>query len=222
MNHIKKTAAPRGARRGFSLLAVLVLSVLGLAFSASMMQVATASLGTGRSSSQKNARYNLLVESAEIGKGKLKELMDNDASPPRYFTDGNEPTDDIKGSDDLLVKVDDKKVFLDHGVAMSRELSRAELRRCGIAANSAKLSVKVYDMQYTPELVHQPAHGWMPASFKIDTPAPPQFGPTPDVDYEGFSTSSASNAGAYLIRATLETDGRKTILETAVIQSNKA
>ena len=222
VNNIRKEAAPRGARRGFSLIAVLVLSMIGLAFAAAMMQIATASSGAGRISSQKNARYNLLVDGSEIGKGKLKELMDNDAAPPRYFTGDDEPTDEIMSADDLLIKVSDKNVFLNHGVAMSEDLDRAELRRYGIAADSGKLLVKVYDLQYSPELVNSSARGGIPASCKMDTPAPPKYGPTPDVDDESFSTGSASNAGAYLIRATLEIDGRKTVLETAVIQSNTA
>jgi hypothetical protein len=107
-------------------------------------------------------------------------------------------------------------------VAVSEDLDRARLRRYGIDEDRAGLYVKVYDMQYSPELAQASPNSGMPPSVRINTSAPQTMGPTPDVDDESFSTGSASNAGAYLIRATLEIGGRRTVLETAVIQSNTA
>jgi type II secretory pathway pseudopilin PulG len=218
---IKEVSAPRVARRGFSLIAVLVLSIIGMSLTAAMLHIATSSSGAGMVSSQKNARYNLLVDGAEMGKGKLKKLMDNDTAPPRYFTGKAEPTDAIKSPDDLLVKVNDYSVFIGRGVAVSEDLSRTELRRYGINADRASLCVRVYDMQYSPELVQASPDAAMPPSVRLNTTAPPQKGPVSSIE-EGNGSGAASNAGAYLIRATLEIGGRRTVLETAVIQSNTA
>jgi type II secretory pathway pseudopilin PulG len=219
----KEAVAPRGARRGFSLIAVLVLSIIGLSFVAAMFQLATFSSGARMVTSQKNARYNLLVDGAEIGKGKLKQLMDNDVAPPRYFTGKAEPTDTITNPDDLLVEVSDYSVFIGRGLAVSEDLGRAELRRYGINADRASLCVRVYDMQYSPELVEASPDVVMPPSVRLNTTAPPQKGQGPVSDIEeGNGSGSATNAGVYLIRATLEIGGRRTVLDTAVVQSNTA
>ena len=254
-NGLRKGKFPRMRKRaGFSLIIVLIISILGLAMIAATMQMTVLSTGSGRVVSAGNTKYNFMQDAVQLGKAILKQSMDDCDDPPVY-----------KGGE--ITKVEDLLITCKYcsggtpGCAgpdlpaswkfdcwkISRNLERADLGKLGIAGNSALLEVKIYDMQYStdpqyfkvtdsnelklfPPSITLPggagAHTYVGKTYNPNANLPIEAPPEGEEDGEGSTPATSenvSNAGAYLIRATLIIDGqvdRATILDTAVIQAN--
>jgi hypothetical protein len=229
-NGAKRSAGPAG-KRGFSLLVVLIIAIIGLAIVGATLQFTVSSSGAGRVASASSTKYNLLQDAVEKGKAALKAAMDNTASPPRY---PQTPGALIKSTDDLLLPDTPNPL----GNAIYQEFDKGELGRLGIAGNSGTLAVQIYDMQYDPKNV-------APVGAGADNISPEQLNlipPSITVTGEGginpgMSTlnanrqrlrrvgGTADNTGVYLVRATLRVNdataaGKTWMLETAIIQSN--
>ena len=243
---LRRGKFPRMRKRaGFSLIIVLIISIVGLAIIAATMQMTVLSTGSGRVVSAGNTKYNFMQDAVQLGKAILKRSMDDCDDPPVYKVKG----DKITKVDDLLIGC--KYCALGSEPVLpaswkfecwviSKTLNRADLGKLGIAGNEGELEVKIYDMQYEPsdvELIDTADEKMLPPSIKL-------FGSTTPGGYKGesgqvsYNTSpdgtpggggggggppkQPSNAGVYLIRATLTIDNNKqTILDTAVVQANQ-
>jgi hypothetical protein len=210
-----------GKRRGFSLIVVLILSLISLAMLSGVFQYAAGSAGAGRRASSTAGKYNLLQDAAETGKAKLKEMMNNTNPPPRH-SGFNLDSHTISEADDLLIDADPN--HLGKGV-ISRENT-----------SGGVLEVKIYDMQYDagsvdPSITNTERIKLPPAIVLKGSDPWRQVGDIKDVVQEDIvSTGDGStNTGAYLVRAVLkinlkDKDGKdyykESILDTAIFQSN--
>jgi type II secretory pathway pseudopilin PulG len=214
---LKKTArnGNLGRRRGFSLLIVLVIAIIGLAVVGVTVQMTTTSSGAGRMASATNVKYNFLQHAVEEGKAALKEKMDNEDDPPRFV--GYDTTPTITAADELLID-EDFGIGEDPGIVKNTTLTKAQLGRLGIAGDSGTLVVKIYDMGYDPKKVS-------PGSDDELKKIPPSIIIAKDQwnnrGEEGEILSESSlNVGAYLVRASLRVGDSETVLDSAIMQAN--
>jgi hypothetical protein len=142
--------------------------------------------------------------------------MDNANPPPRYT--------DKEGIDDNTHIDSDSVLLIEDGLVVDRSLRKGDLGKLGIAGEEGKLTVRIYDMQYDPEKVRQSGRMlWIPPSLTLrgskgeivigDALAPEEA----EIAPEGES----ANVGVYLLRASIEIDGRVTNLDSSVMQANK-
>jgi hypothetical protein len=210
--------------RGFSLIVVLVIAIFGLTMAGFLFQLSANAAGAGRSASAKELKYNILQDGIEIGKAELRKLVENAPEIPKY-TDkfgGVEP-DEILNVDTLLIE---------DGEVVRETWDKRRLGRLGIAGDRALFKVRIYDMQYKAELVPGLASGrikksdieLLPPSLIVSAGGGSSNSGAPLEMDEAVLPSetggSATNAGAYMIRASLELGGRESMLDTAVIQAN--
>jgi hypothetical protein len=109
-----------------------------------------------------------------------------------------------------------------------RHLNARELSRFGFSGRGGVIKVKIYDMQYDPSLVDMSMPSaemaLMPPSLNLSGGSAYSGAKAldPDTEESGIG-GTASNAGAYLIRSTLEVDGKMVKThETGLIQANKS
>jgi hypothetical protein len=213
-----------GKRRGFSLIVVLILSIAALAIIGGVLQFAMGSGGLGRVASSSVGRYNMLQDSAELGRAELKRMMNNTNPPPRFENVDNE-TFRISAADDLLINVNPSG--LGKGIISRSNMSASALGRRGILGTSGVLEVRIYDMQYEGGIVNPSISDEermkLPPSLPILTPDLwKQIGDIKDVEEEDDPGGAPPNTGAYLVRAVLTVGSHESILDTAVFQSNNA
>ena len=229
-------------RSGFSLIIVLIVSMIGLAIIGATLQFTVMSSGGGRIVAAGNTKYNFLQDAVEEGKAALKAAMDvsdPDFKVPRHYSeeDVEKPLETIGNVDELLIKYK-FDTALANGVVFARSLSRSDLGKLGITGNGAVLDVKIYDMQYAasadvtipagelkllpPSMLLYGSSSGPPPDPNLDDPFKPKGDPKTPQATESVE-SGAGNAGVYLIRASLLIDGQNspTILDTALIQSRK-
>ena len=235
MSISRKPGMPRlGRRNGFSLIIVLIIALIGFAFVGATLQITALSAGGGRVSSAGNTRYNILQNAVEEGKAALKRAMDNDLPPLTYAgshpshlsTPAATPPPIFSSFDELLVDYSFNS-SLGRGVVLTSNLGRRELGRYGIRGSSGVLDVRIFDMQYNPISVgglNANQQRWLPPSL-ILSQISASAGTNPSAINPEEAPSglfASSNAGVYLIRATLTVEGRQepSVLDTAVIQSN--
>jgi Tfp pilus assembly protein PilV len=211
--------------RGFSLIVVLIISMIALTLAGMSLNVSMNSAGAGRTNSARDVKYNILQDGIEQGKAALMQLVNAAPQIPKY-TDrhgGTEPTE-ITALDTLLI---------DRGDVLTETWTKSKLGRLGIAGDNATFKVRIYDMQYKPGLVPSVASGKITAkemesfppavtltgkAFSSESTA---LDPDDDGTVPGLAGNSPDSAGIYLIRASLEIGGRDYSLDTAVIQSRK-
>jgi hypothetical protein len=214
-------------KKGFSLLVILIIAMVGLAIAGAAFQITVAGSGNARVSSAKDAKYNLLQDGIERGKAAINKIMDNDADPPRYFTGESEPDVAITRVDQLLIKTDDASIPIKGGVVVVETLNRQRFGRLGIMGDNARLKVKIYDMQYSAKNVA----GMSDEELKLIPPSMTVSansggtvvdGATSDPeDIPASVAAPAKNVGVYLIRASLEIGETETVMDSVVIQANK-
>lgn len=201
--------------RGFSLIIVLIISVIGMSLLGATVYMLGAFSGYSRASISHNTEYNVMQQAIEQGRGMLRDRMNNTDPPPRW-TDKANATPRI-GSVDMLLIPD--------GRVIDRRLGAVEL-----GGRPGRLVVRIFDMQYDPALVDKDEAmiAELPGSFILsaqeewvneETSAP--------IMEDVVFTGTANNAGVYLIRATLEfdVDGDGAVdtikgIDSAVVQSN--
>jgi hypothetical protein len=194
-------------RSAFSLLAVLVIAMVGMAIVGAIMHTFQSSVGATHVVISKKLEYNLLQDGVEKGKSILKSRMNNTDPPPRGVN-----MDNIDSLDDLL---------LEDGVVYTRNLGGSDL-----AGGTGRIVVQIFDMEYNPANVHITEPGEMeklPPSILLGSVGG-RYGDE-EVDIRNPSGGGSSNSGAYLIRATLEIndahgDKRIKVLDTSILQSN--
>jgi hypothetical protein len=223
-------SAYRNRREGFSLIAVLIIGLVGLAMIAAAIQMTTADAGVGRSSSNANARYNLLSSEIEKERAKLKEIFENPhtvSAPPRRASLSSHST--IANSADLLID----------GYPISADLSQSDLARYGISGKNGELTVCIYDILYEASEVDPSSteenRNALPQSLPLSAPSVPDSVDPFDPGGGGGGGGSSSggggsatatgvpdNAGSYLIRTSLKVDGANAgSLSLALVLSNK-
>jgi hypothetical protein len=215
--------AYRNKREGFSLIAVLIIGLVGLAMIAAAIQMTTADARIGRSSSNANARYNLLSSETEKARVKLKEAFENPhtvSPPPRRASLSYHST--IANSADLLID----------GYPISADLSQSDLASYGISGKNGELTVCIYDILYEVSeldpLSTEEDRNALPQSLPLSAPSvPDDAGPGGPGGGGGGGgggsvTGVPDNAGSYLIRTSLKVDGANAgSLSLALVLSNK-
>jgi hypothetical protein len=196
-----------GRRRGFSLIAALLIAMVGMSLIGGVMYSLESFSGRSRVVLSDTVINNVLEDAIEKGKAALKARMDNEDPPPRWWM--NKPSLD---KDSSIPSVE-TLVLKDGTMLLSPDLP----------GKTGNIKVEIFDMQYEPdkiEIADAKKIELVPHSLKLKEPNPYI---NEEIDYvdEG---AAPLNVGAYLIRATLEIeDGANTevkILETAVVQAN--
>jgi hypothetical protein len=179
-------------RRGFSLIAVLLISLVVLIAVGAVMQIVIVNAGAGRTASAVNREYNFLVGEVERARTWIIENLDNSVIPPRLSGKPSGPGTTITTADDLLV------LSLDAG-----------------GGSGAVTTVEIYDMWYAAsdvsDTIDQAEVNRLPPAVTLSGTAGDkndEASPEPDEGKEeGGGPPGAGEAGAYLIRASLEIDG---------------
>ena len=213
-------------RTGFSLIVVLIISLIGLALVGATLQFTVSAGGSGRVANASGTRYTLLQAAVEEGKGVLMSAMDNVDPIPRHPNADANPEPPISELGGLLIDTDLGGPAL--GVVRRETLSPSALHRAGIWDTSGEggvLTVSIYDMQYDPDVIDVPSmpaedFSILPPSIMLDPASWRKDGDTILADEEDEVGVGLLNTGVYLIRAELLVGGRRTILDTAVFQSN--
>ncbi|MDR3281310.1 MAG: hypothetical protein LBT23_12470 [Synergistaceae bacterium] len=214
-----------GKRGGFSLIVVLIISLIGLTVIAVSLQMAAATSGNSRASSGLVNNYNLLSSELENARAILRERMSTTSGDaPRYFHPGGgaaSEADNITSLDNLIIP---------DGVIVDRALSAREIREYGLeqksGGNDWRIAVRIYDMQYEPERLAGMAvedARWVPPSVILigsgeEPPLDAGGNPLPPIT----GTGPAVNAGSYLIRASFEIDDQiEHTIEMALTETTK-
>ena len=223
-----KLGYARAKRKGFSLIVVLIVAIIGLAIVGTMVQMTVTSGGGGRVSSASGTKYNFMQDAVEKGKAALKESMNHTGDAPRFVGYYSTTPPVIAELDHLLISQDFPPISGNpDGIVEDRAVSKAELGRLGIAGNGGTMLVKIYDMQYPtdPSILtlssSSPDFNRLPPSIiltteeewdDIPTAAPPWWKAI-------YSKATPDSNGVYLVRAVLTIGGKETVLDSSVVQS---
>jgi hypothetical protein len=196
--------------KGFSLLVVLILSIIAMFFAGVTLNITTNSAGSGRVSSRSGDTYNILQSEIERARSALKEEM---FSRKDAIKCGLSEKDTVNSIQDLEVLKDGAPFW------------RVDYKR-KFMGQTGDVSVRIYDMQYFSENVAPGANrADMPPSVKLEGK---ESGPgTSEALEPGTSMSSGSgpalDAGIYLIRATATfANGVTHKLDVSVIQNSNS
>jgi hypothetical protein len=222
-------------KKGFSLIVVMILSLVNLAIMGVALQFAVSSSGGGRVNSAMAAKYNLLQNALEDGKARLKKSMDNDGPPHSYLHNGID-TSTITSPDMLLLidrpatdvytNLDDSDFNLG---TITQSLLKSDLERIGIFGDSGELTVKIYDMLYDPGSVAIKDAEYL----RLMPPAMSLPGDEEENTVWDLEDVRSAEVGVYLIRAALSVyDNNNEVhdtddpihtwsLETSVVQANR-
>jgi hypothetical protein len=206
-------------KEDFLLKVALAVSLICLSIVVVTLQFTAAAGGNARVSSAMTAKSNLLHGAIEEGRAKLMEITNNDGPVPRYagHDDGTGKEYTINSLDSLLINIDlDNNSDTDPGVLKDKTIPASELSRLGIFNGSGadgSFTVKIYDMRYNPAQVKRSAmteadYNRLPPSI-LNTMTPTKTIIPQDL-----------YRGAYLVRAALEIDDIKSMLDVAILQAN--
>jgi hypothetical protein len=192
--------------KGFSLLIVMILSVVAMTLIGTALHFAVSSFGVGRTAVRSSYAYNILQSEIEKARSALKMEM---ASRKDAIKSGASGSGSINSIDDLEV--------LKNGVPFWR----ADYTK-NVAGMNGNVSVRIYDMQYSMKDVASHAHSAnLPPAVTLQVTA----GSESEVMEPGMTDSvgggSAVNAGVYLIRASIAFPNKITNkIDVAVIQNS--
>lgn len=208
-------------RRGIALAYVLIMSVVGMTLLGVMMSYFGMSSGSTRATVAKDAGYNYAEDAIERAKAALKKEMHTKINGTGWVLHWDDSKSTITSADDLRVRTRSGDIFYN--------LDPKEQEQVTINGQKCELSVRIYDMLYNVAKVPKtPADaGMTEAEYDAFLASLPPSVEINDVsgsgdDYEGDLSKGGSRSdttGAYLIRAILEVDGKRKIIETAVLQS---
>jgi hypothetical protein len=188
-------------RRGFSLIVVLLLSLIGLAVIGVAMNIVAVNTGAGITASTINRNYNLLVNEVEIARAWIIASLDNGEIPEREG--GVLSAKTITSADQLLVV----------GGELHRTLTPQEMGLYGVGGGSGAVTVKVYDMQYYPEALSNELKddsaeiNRLPPSLPLFVEQGPKDDQAQSAPVVVGGGSLWAGGGVYLIRASLEING---------------
>ena len=195
--------------KGFSLLIVLVLGIISMVFVGLSLNLVSDSAGAGRTSARSNDSYNVLQSEIESARAALKAEMSSRSDAIKCGLSEGESIDSL---DDLEVLKDGAPFWrVDYG------------KKVGGATGD--VSVRIYDMRYSPGSVASGAFAAaLPPSVRLKSAAVAEKS---EVFEPGTSApvarESSSNAGVYLIRATITfANNVANKIEVAVVQNSNS
>lgn len=204
-------------RTGFSLISVLMLTIMSFALVGGIAYIFNATSATSRAAAGRAEAYNILQDGVERGKAFLIEKMSDADRPLRWNT---APSDQqIDELADLLVRDDAGDVIGDLLGTPGQPLS--------VGGSSYAFSVRIYDMQFTDADIAPGLGADALAALRMTLPQAMSFS-TASAQDDGnvldpnTTLSASTNAGIYLIRASLTPDDAAAetfTIETAVIQA---
>jgi hypothetical protein len=194
---------------GFSLIIVLIIAMVGMAFVGVVLSTLETFSSASRSESRSTDTYNVLSAEIEKAKAVLKEGMITSTAP---LTREN-PGAKITSLDQLVVYKGNAPLW-----------DIEETRKIG--AHEADLFVKIYTMNYDvsdidPSKLNDYAFTKrLPPIFELKTQGSLTSDEDMDTDSTGATTGKSASAGVYLIRATLDFgDDQVFTIETSVTQN---
>jgi hypothetical protein len=194
--------------KGFSLLIVIILVIIAMIFTGVSLNLANNSSGAGRMSARSGDSYNILQSEIEKARAALKAEM---FSRKDAMKCGLPEKGTIDALDDLEVLKDGAPFWrVDYG------------QRVGGATGD--VSVRIYDMRYSPDRVASGASAALPPSVSLRSKSGAE---TSEVFEPGTSdpvdNASTSSAGVYLIRAAITFANKVTNkIDVAVIQNSNS
>ncbi|MDL2264075.1 hypothetical protein LJC31_05425 [Synergistaceae bacterium OttesenSCG-928-I11] len=218
MSEIKKMKAGKGkARSGFSLVSVLIISIVGVAIMGGIAYMFNTYAGSSRVTIAQGEAYNLLQEGVERGKIFLREAMKSSKTEaPLSWNFDESFSGEIEELETLLIK--DKNGVV--GIIVPANGDDDDFETVSIGGADYKYTVKIYDMRYTdvPIKNDDDLKATLPPVMSFIAVTAKDEGPTLNVS-EG--ASDIGNAGIYLVRALLEPvdGGPLKMIETAVVQA---
>jgi hypothetical protein len=192
--------------KGFSLLIVMILSVISMIFIGVSLNFAYNSSGAGRVSDRSNDSYNILQSEIERARSALRLEM---SSRKDAMKCGLSENDSINSLDDLEVLKDGAPFWrVDYGKKFG-----------GMAGD---VSVRIYDMQYSPENVAASAlTAALPPSVRLRGTARAETGEALEPGTNPVGGGAVLNAGVYLIRAVVTfQNGVTNKIDVSVIQNS--
>jgi hypothetical protein len=207
-------------RRAFSMIAVVIIAVSGMALVGGILYTFNSFAGASRQSTSESWEYNVLQEAVEQGKAIVRErMLDENATEPLTWL---KPSNGINDFRDLRVISPDGTL-----IPTPMNVTKISGRDLGGTLSMYILAMD-YDPKYNPNGDLDPgiapaAKALLPPSLKItgtgnsivDGEALGEDDPN-DTDDPGKSGRSA----AYLIRAVFVDDnGAEKSIETAIVQS---
>jgi hypothetical protein len=209
-------------RRGFSLIAVLVISLAGMALLGGLFYTFQSMSGRTQDVMSQSTTYNTLQDGVEQGKAFLKDEMMK-GTEALWWSKSGEKSKSIKNVSDLLicsVSSTGAKTPIGHVV------KSADVK---VGADKGVLNVYIYDMQYEPDDIDPDiapaARAELPPMMSVNSGggggSDMEGAEASDTDAGGDEGGGPSiNAGAYVIRATLtRANGEAKTIETAVVQA---
>ena len=196
---------PRG-RRAFSLIAVLVIALAGMALVGGILYTFNSFSGASRQVTSDSFEYNLLQEATERGKADVRDKIlaieppanptefeaNNPDKRPMKWKDGKAEGSKIGSPNDLLINL--------------KEIANPQVTHITTGAGGARgvLTLYIFDMEYSTSNDLAPS-----LSDNDRAQLPPAI------------QSEADTAGTYLIRAVFVDDdtGVEKSIETAIVQS---
>jgi hypothetical protein len=193
-------------RRGFSLIAVIVISLAGMALLGGLFYTFQSMSGRTQNVTSRSTTYNMLQDGVEQGKAFLKDVMMDETEALRR------KAGTILSVSDLLICPKGSTTTPIGHIVKSADVH--------IGADKGVLNVYIYDMQYKKEDI---GTGITPAA-RAELPPMMLVGGKnwEEIEYEGDDDDSAAsiNIGAYTIRATFTSgNGEVKTIETAVVQA---
>jgi hypothetical protein len=195
---------------GFSLLVVLLLSVISMLLVGVTLDIMTSSSGAGRVSSRLGDTYNVLQSEIEKARSALKEEMSSRKDAIRCGL----------SEKDTINSIQDLEVLKDGAPFLRVDYNRKFM---GITGD---VSVRIYDMQYLPDKVAPGVNAAdLPPSVKLEGKEA-ETG-TSEALEPGMSVSSKSSptpsAGVYLIRAVVTFENGITHkIDVSIIQNSNS
>jgi hypothetical protein len=206
-----------GGKSGFSLIAVLLIALVGMSLVGGMMYTLQSYAGKSSVVLSDTVLDNILEDGLERGRAALKARMMNEDPPPRWTDKPGLGVDsDIDSVETLL---------LEDGTVYTATQN--------LFGKTANIKVEIFDMQYDPAPAKNAVKITDPEELKLIPHSLMLKGVVDDWDDENpelpgggpLTSDPPVNGGAYLIRATLEVldsgNNREVkILEAAVVQTN--
>jgi hypothetical protein len=191
-------------RKGFSLLVVLIFSIVSMAIVGVVFGSVSHSFGAGRVPVRSSASYNILQSEIERARSELRAEM---------FS----RTDAIKREEGPVNSLDDLEIVKDGAPFWRVDYSER------VGGKIGNVSVRIYDMRYAPaSVVSSSLAAELPPSISLRSVSSGEGGEAMDPGTPIVSGSgTAQNAGVYLIRADIVFENNvANRIDAAVIQNS--
>lgn len=209
------------ARSGFSLITVLVITIISLSLMGSIVYIFTATAGSTRVDMAQADQFNIMQSGIEQARALLIEES-RTASVPLSCRYNDDPSWTLESLDDLIIR-DPSDTDREIGRVISDDAKQ-------IGGHTYSFSVCIYDMHYAADGSTMTGIGDADALRELRASLPPLMSFTtreaddndPNVLAPNEGNLNSERSGIYLIRATLTPHhgaGAVRVVETAVVQT---